>query len=524
MKAIWGCFEDGEDVSEWLDSVIKGSCGEDVKKLSYEEEEPKKKKKKIKVKDENEEISIEVRKPKKAKKTEPTQNDKTKDIEVKPIGYVPPHKRNKSTKQTEDIIGLRGNLNRLAEGNISVLFPPILKQYLQMNPEEREQKQIDRLISEEIMNGFVTAPKSHISLISPSLAFVTAFSLVSKSLPFEFIRQLESELCRLLDTEKLDTKMPIVRNITGSLGLLYNFGLLPSRYMYSMIESLSKNPEKCGSRKLELLSLLTARIGQTLRKANPGDFKLVIDHLQNVFGPLEEDESNPLSNLAKFLFEDLRKLKHNVKDESFAMDRFERLETWLKSDPLLHQLKREVGGTSFIMGDIDQFNVKRDAKTLDAKKSDALSKLYGETDSSQTGLIKYATEVMRLTTDQQKTAFVALMGADGVLDAVERILSISNGKNNQVPIISEVILLCCLAEKEFNQFYTDVAEKLLLLPGTCGKRFKKGLRNAIAHQKVCLKAETERGTKFIEFVTRLISAYDDLKKFTNLEKTKKEVA
>jgi len=73
-----------------------------------------------------------------------------------------------------------------------------------------------------------------------------------------------------------------------------------------------------------------------------------------------------------------------------------------------------------------------------------------------------AASVQRMNTDVRRGAFVALMGAEDVEDAVERLLKLGLSSGAERDLL-RVVLHCCLAETSYNPFYEHVASRLCLV-------------------------------------------------------------
>jgi nucleolar MIF4G domain-containing protein 1 len=64
-------------------------------------------------------------------------------------------------------------------------------------------------------------------------------------------------------------------------------------------------------------------------------------------------------------------------------------------------------------------------------------------------------------TDVKKQVFKCIMGADDYLHAFEQLMHL-NLKKTQEREIVRVLLQCCLAEKQYNQYYFVLSQKLLM--------------------------------------------------------------
>ncbi|KAH7650399.1 hypothetical protein FG379_003471 [Cryptosporidium bovis] len=115
-------------------------------------------------------------------------------------------------------------------------------------------------------------------------------------------------------------------------------------------------------------------------------------------------------------------------------------------------------------------------------------------DSQNEKLMNLASKI-RLTSDIQKSIFLALMGSEDVYDAIQRITSL-NVINSNVYIEStvNVILLSAFSESTYNHFYFNVLRGLSELPSKVSKKFNKEIIQCFSQQLRLLNKFSVRKT------------------------------
>jgi nucleolar MIF4G domain-containing protein 1 len=83
----------------------------------------------------------------------------------------------------------------------------------------------------------------------------------------------------------------------------------------------------------------------------------------------------------------------------------------------------------------------------------------GGSADDETARLMQAAAAQRMNTAARRAAFVALMGADDVADATERLLRLGLAPAAERDIL-RVVLHCCLGEQVYNPFYEHVASRL----------------------------------------------------------------
>ncbi|KAH8741691.1 hypothetical protein FG386_003665 [Cryptosporidium ryanae] len=139
------------------------------------------------------------------------------------------------------------------------------------------------------------------------------------------------------------------------------------------------------------------------------------------------------------------------------------------------------------------YNINNSNDTFNINLSDQISES-DHIDSINEKLMDLASKI-RLTSDIQKSIFLALMGAEDVYDAIQRITSLNIVHSNiYIESIVNVILLSALSESTYNNFYFNVLKGLTELPLKVSKKFNREIIRCFSQQLGLLNRFSARKT------------------------------
>lgn len=236
---------------------------------------------------------------------------------------------------------------------------------------------------------------------------------------------------------------------------LYTYKLFKHNIIYEILEKLC---EKLSEKRIECILLVLKSIGFILRKDDPIALKEFILKAQKFLSSKEVENNSRVT----YMLDILMAIKNNnvTKIPQYDASLVEHFRKLLKQfvrsgkyvttlaltlDDLLNAEER---GKWWLVGSAWSGNDANNTKN----KDDIIEET---TNDEQRNKIMALAKKQRMNTDVKRNVFYVLMTAEDYIDAFEKILSATSDERT----IIAVILHCCLSEKEYNQYYSVLAQK-----------------------------------------------------------------
>jgi nucleolar MIF4G domain-containing protein 1 len=381
--------------------------------------------------------------------------------------YIPPHLRKSfksvdtesDPKRREKLQNLKrqinGYINRLAEANLHRISIDIENVY-----NSNSRNDTNTVLIEIILNALVSNVLSRERLI---LEHTLLISVLHANLGSEigafFLQVLIEKFDKLFKSiDVLDVENKELDNIIFIICHLYTYRLFKHGIIFEMLNKLC---EKLSEKRIECVLLVLKSIGFILRKDDPVALKEFILKAQKL---LNTNEATDKSSRVSFMLDILMAIKNNnmtkiPQYDASLVDHFRKLlkqfvragkyvtTLALTMDDLLNAEER---GKWWLVGSAWAGN---DANS--SSNSKQILSVGATVDDEQRNKILALAKKQRMNTDAKRNVFYVLMTAEDYIDAFEKILSATSDERT----IIAVILHCCLSEKEYNAYYSVLAQK-----------------------------------------------------------------
>ena len=288
----------------------------------------------------------------------------------------------------------------------------------------------------------------------------------------------------------LESKKPA--NLVLLLSALYNMGLVQVQLVSGLLHSLAS---RLSPLDLNLMLVLLREVGPRLRSDDKGALSKVVDLVKS-----RTNDDAATSKRVAFMEEELENLKkakggHGKKGGAAQMDDA----SIQRMRKVIQRLAKGSKDSSKAKGGSSQLHMSwddlvhaetkgrwwrtgaswagyegqagrkqqagQDDDNNEASDDDDGDATSNERSNSQHGALIAAAAKLRMSTDARKAAFVAIMGADGVDDAVIRLGSdpALRGAGGREGV--RVLVECCGAEKSYNPYYAAVASRVCMHDG-----------------------------------------------------------
>ncbi|CAG9862756.1 unnamed protein product [Phyllotreta striolata] len=376
--------------------------------------------------------------------------------------YIPPALRNKiKDNEPEDKIRqeklnrlrkqLKGLLNKLAESNMHSIASQIEDLYMN-NSRNDMNETLTNLIMESLVSE-VIAPER--LLIEHVVLLTILHANVGTEVGAHFLQSLVKKLDEHLtgDCEVEDKTLDNIVRITAQL---YNFKLFDAKLIYEVLRKLADGFKE---KDVECILHVLRSVGFGLRKDDPLALKNLIIDLQNRANKASDEEKD--NSRVKFMLDILLAIKNNnvTKIPNYDVSYSEHMKKIMKgfirkgnyvtmlNISLEDLLKADERGKWWVVGSAWS------GKSAESAKSEKVSK----TEGFSAKLLELARQ-QRMNTDIRRNIFCIIMSAEDYLDAFEKLLKLGL-KNTQEREIINILLHCCLQEKNYNPYYGYVAQK-----------------------------------------------------------------
>ncbi|KAG5679312.1 hypothetical protein PVAND_008887 [Polypedilum vanderplanki] len=383
--------------------------------------------------------------------------------------YIPPHLRKSlnsidlesDPKRKEKLQNLKrqinGYINRLAESNLHRISIDIENVY-----NSNSRNDTNTVLIEVMLNSIVLNVLSRERLVlEHTLLIAVLHANLGSEIGAFFLQKLVEKLDKLYKSiDTLDVENKELDNIIFFICHLYTYRLFKHNIIFEILHKLLEC-EKLSEKRIECILLVLKSIGFILRKDDPIALKEFILNAQKILNSNNsaDDNDNKNSRVA-YMLDILMAIKNNnmtkiPQYDASLVEHFRKLlkqfvrtgkyvtTLALKLDDLLNAEER---GKWWLVGSAWAGN--------DTNKKGATSASLTTEDEQRNKIFALAKK-QRMNTDAKRNVFYALMTAEDYMDAFGKILSTTNDERT----IIAVILHCCLSEKEYNAYYSVLAQK-----------------------------------------------------------------
>ncbi|KAJ8953596.1 hypothetical protein NQ318_003020 [Aromia moschata] len=378
--------------------------------------------------------------------------------------YIPPAVRAKLESGTDEDKNrieklnrlkkqLKGLLNRLAEGNMHSIASQIENLYMN-NSRNDMNDTLTKLMMDSLISPVMTPERL---LVEHVVLIAVLHANVGTEVGAHFLQTTMKKFDDYLNANH-DVENKLIDNTVNVISQLYNFKLFDAKLMYEVLQKLS---EKFEEKDIECILHILKSVGFALRKEDPLSLKDLIMRLQKqATNATENVKDNPR---VKFMLDVLLAVKNNNVskipnyDTSYPDHLKKVMKGFIRKGNYVTQLnisledllKAEERGKWWVVGSAWAGN--------NVSENNDKPKRVGKSDEFSEKLLALAAK-QRMNTDVRRNIFCIIMSAEDYLDAFEKLLRLGL-KNQQEREIINVLLHCCLHEKNYNPYYAVLAQK-----------------------------------------------------------------
>lgn len=379
--------------------------------------------------------------------------------------YVPPHLRKalKSTESEDDPKRreklqnlkrqIKGQINRLAESNLHGITKKIEDFY-----GKNARHDVNTTLTEVIIDSLVTNVLANERLVLEQMSLIaTLHANVGSEIGAFFLQNIVEKfdsMFKEIDSMEIENKQ--IDNVIFIICHLYTFDLFKHTLIY---EILNKLCEKMTEKRVECLLLALRSIGFTLRKDDPPMLREFIIKIQKLANAAGEDSAK--NTRVKFMLDILTAVKNNniskiPQYDPSLVEHFRKLyKQFVRSGnhgttlaiSMQDLLEADKCGKWWLVGSAwagKELNpVDKGAGQVDSKEDKKRQKIFD------------LAKKQRMNTDDKRNIFYILMTASDYLEAFEKIVATVKDERT----IISVIIHCALSEKEYNPYYSVIAQK-----------------------------------------------------------------
>ncbi|XP_027038139.1 nucleolar MIF4G domain-containing protein 1-like [Pocillopora damicornis] len=372
--------------------------------------------------------------------------------------YVPPHLRNKNLSQTQNehlhrlSCQIKGLLNRLNEGNMSIISKEIEQIYMQ-----NSRNDINKILSNLILASCVSASMMPDKLL---MEHIMLLAILSSHVGIDVAAFFIERLAELFDKLHKSNKDSFGQgkecyNVIALFSHLCNFKVTHCCLIYDIIQRLVNS---FGERDIELLLLLLKLVGAEIRRGDPSALKEIILQIQ------AKATSTPIlssDSRVCFMLEIIAKLRNNNlrKIPGYDSSQIEHLRK------TLHSLIRESGclvSNQLRVSLQDLLNIKLKGRWWTVgyalPQTPQSNSMEVSTSKLQNTKLLELARKQRMNTDVRKNVFLIMMTSEDYIDAFEKLIRL-NLKDVQTREVIHVLIDCCIQEKMYNPYYAYLGQK-----------------------------------------------------------------
>ncbi|KAG5408643.1 hypothetical protein IGI04_004962 [Brassica rapa subsp. trilocularis] len=362
------------------------------------------------------------------------------------VKYVAPHLRSQARSESEEQAKLRtrvkGLLNKMAESNVETITSELSTLYRSVARSVSSQ-----IFCEEVLATYARGNEQY-------AVFAAFIAGMACQVGMDFSAQLIASLAKSFEDEYQKEDSLSLNGITLLLSYLCLLGVCSSDLIYDFLMTLANRLTEVDA--CTILIVLDS-CGMKIRSDDPVAMKTFIISIQN---KTNEIKTSPdcKTDINKFtmekMLETIAAIKNNklrAKEDSVQNTRVKKWLQKLRVEEVLLRgltwsklLDTEKKGQWWLSGDLAvKTNHAEDvAQTMDAEVVEAQK------------MLKLA-DAQRMNTDSRKAIFCVIMSSEDYIDAFEKLLRLDlPGKQDRE--IMRVLVECCLQEKVFNKYYTEL--------------------------------------------------------------------
>jgi nucleolar MIF4G domain-containing protein 1 len=377
--------------------------------------------------------------------------------------YVPPHLRKASAeldidpKRREKLKNLnrqiKGQINRLAESNLHRVAIDIENLY-----SSNARNDVNTTLTDIIIDSLVKNDLSVERLVlEHTLLIATLHANIGSEIGAFFLQIIVEkfeEMFQAIDLLNVENKK--LDNLIFIICHLYTYRLFKHTLIYELLNKLC---ETMTEKRVECMLLVLRSVGFLLRKDDASMLKDFIFKIQKLANTASEESAK--NSRVMFMLDILMAVKNNnvskiPQYDSTLVEHFRKLlKQFIRSGKYVTTLavtmddllKADERGKWWLVGSAWSGNDKNSDENEQSHESVA--------GDEQRQKILALAKKQRMNTDDKKNIFYILMTAEDYLDAFEKIVSSVKDERS----IVAVIIHCCLSEKEYNPYYSIIAQK-----------------------------------------------------------------
>ncbi|KAJ8911639.1 hypothetical protein NQ315_005984 [Exocentrus adspersus] len=347
---------------------------------------------------------------------------------------------------------ISGLLNRLAESNMHNIASQIENLYMN-NSRNDMNETLTSLITESLVSEVITPERL---LMEHVILIIILHANVGTEVGAHFLQCVVKKFDEFLDANH-EVENKKLDNVVNIISQLYNFKLFDAKLLYDILYKLTKKFEE---KHVECILHILRSVGFTLRKDDPLALKnFILDIQKQAAHASNETKDNPR---VKFMLDILLAIKNNNVtkipnyDTSYSEHLKKVMKGFIRKGNYVTQLnisledliKADERGRWWVVGSAWAGNFSENTEKVEKT---------GTTGDFSEKLLALA-QKQRMNTDTRRNIFCILMSAEDYLDAFEKLLRLGL-KNQQEREIINIILHCCLQEKQYNPYYAVLAQK-----------------------------------------------------------------
>uniref|UniRef100_A0A182JQZ5 MI domain-containing protein n=1 Tax=Anopheles christyi TaxID=43041 RepID=A0A182JQZ5_9DIPT len=386
--------------------------------------------------------------------------------------YVPPHMRAKleaeaaakgnasDPKQQERLQRLKrtlkGQINRLAESNVHRISITLDNLYMQHSRYDMNST-LTALILEATVVPTLTPERM---ILEHMLLVAILHANVGSEVGSHFLETVVERFLELLGAiETTPNEAKQLDNCVQLMSHLYTFDIVKCKMVHEVLQKLI---ECFNEKAVECILLVLRTVGFILRKDDPLALKELIIAIQKKAANAPDELKN--DPRVKYMLETLLAVKNNNMNkipqyDPTLVEHFRKL------------LKGMITSGKYVstlnIGIQDILNIPERGKwwlvgSAWLGTKDSSTGANGKPATSSTGEAQYSEQLLelarqqRMNTDDRRNVFCIVMSAEDYLDAFEKLLRLAI---KDLRILVSVIIHCSLAEKDYNPYYSVLAQK-----------------------------------------------------------------
>ncbi|RMX50702.1 hypothetical protein pdam_00013216 [Pocillopora damicornis] len=361
--------------------------------------------------------------------------------------YVPPHLRNKNLSQTQNehlhrlSCQIKGLLNRLNEGNMSIISKEIEQIYMQ-----NSRNDINKILSNLILASCVSASMMPDKLL---MEHIMLLAILSSHVGIDVAAFFIERLAELFDKLHKSNKDSFGQgkecyNVIALFSHLCNFKVTHCCLIYDIIQRLVNS---FGERDIELLLLLLKLVGAEIRRGDPSALKEIILQIQ------AKATSTPILSSEGI---NAKRIKEHDRDKRFACAQTSAVSEHANKTGHILLFGARLGLQIVIL--IGTHEGRWWTVGYALPQTPQSNSMEVSTSKLQNTKLLELARKQRMNTDVRKNVFLIMMTSEDYIDAFEKLIRL-NLKDVQTREVIHVLIDCCIQEKMYNPYYAYLGQK-----------------------------------------------------------------